>query len=316
MVDQILSFSNRGEKERKPVYLKNILKEVLFLTRSSLPPDVEIRIDLYESQSRVSANLLQVHQVIMNVCNNAAYAMKEDGGILEVALHELSIGTDRSDAMAVKPGRYQQISISDTGLGMDEKTKKRIFEPYFTTKRVGEGNGLGLSVAHGIIKSHGGTITVDSEPGKGTTFHVFLPVIKSKNLPALNSREPVKGGNEWVLMADDETDLLETGRKTLEALGYTVVMKKSSIEALDAFNEKPDAFNLVITDQTMPGMTGVQLTKELKRIRGDIPVILCTGFSEVINEENYKSQGIDAFVMKPFDKKKIAALIRQALDKK
>lgn len=316
MVDQILSFSSREEKEYKPVYLNNILREVLFLIRSSLPPVIEIQTGIDESRTRVSANLIQLHQVIMNVCKNAAYAMKEDGGILKVSLQEFNVEPARSDALTIKPGRYQRISISDTGQGMDEETKRRIFEPYFTTKRVGEGSGLGLSVAHGIVKNHGGTITADSEPGKGTTFHIYLPVIKSESLLGVESTEPVKGGHEWVLMADDETDLLESGRKILESLGYTVVMKKSSIDALEAFNEKPGIFNLVITDQTMPGMTGVQLTKELKSIREDIPVILCTGFSEVINEENYKAQGIDAFMMKPFDKKKIAGVIRQVLDKK
>lgn len=316
MVDQILSFSSREEKEYKPVYLNNILREVLFLIRSSLPPAIEIQTGIEDSRTRVSANLIQIHQVIMNVCKNAAFAMKEDGGILKVALQEWNIEADKSDSAAIKPGRYQRISISDTGHGMDKETKRRIFEPYFTTKRVGEGSGLGLSVAHGIVKNHGGTIMVDSEPGKGTTFHVYLPVIKSESLFGIESKEPVKGGNEWILMADDETDLLESGRKILESLGYTVVMKKSSIDALEAFNEKPDIFNLVITDQTMPGMTGVQLTKELKSIRKDIPVILCTGFSEVINEENYKSQGVDSFMMKPFDKKKIAGVIRQVLDKK
>lgn len=316
MVDQILSFSSREEKEYKPVYLNNILREVLFLIRSSLPPVIEIQTGIDESRTRVSANLIQLHQVIMNVCKNAAYAMKEDGGILKVSLREFNVDPAGSDALTIKPGRYQRISISDTGQGMDEETKRRIFEPYFTTKRVGEGSGLGLSVAHGIVKNHGGTITADSEPGKGTTFHIYLPVIKSESLLGVESTEPVKGGHEWVLMADDETDLLESGRKILESLGYTVVMKKSSIDALEAFNEKPGIFNLVITDQTMPGMTGVQLTKELKSIREDIPVILCTGFSEVINEENYKAQGIDAFMMKPFDKKKIAGVIRQVLDKK
>jgi len=315
MVDQILSFSSREEKEYKPVYLNNILKEVLFLIRSSLPPTIEIQTDIKENRSRVSANLIHIHQVIMNVCKNAAYAMKEHGGTLKVALRELNIEPDTSGSIEMKSGRYQRISISDTGHGMDKETKRRIFEPYFTTKRVGEGTGLGLSVAHGIVKNHGGTITVDSEPGKGTTFHIFLPVIKSERLSGIESKEPVEGGNEWILMVDDETDLLESGRKILESLGYTVVMKRSSIEALEAFNEKPDIFNLVVTDQTMPGMTGVQLTKEVKSIRENIPVILCTGFSEVINEENYKAQGIDAFIMKPFDKKKIACLIRQVLDK-
>lgn len=316
MVDQILSFSSREEKEYKPVYINNVLREALFLLRSSLPPTIEIRTNLKERQTRILADLLQVHHVIMNICNNAAHAMKEKGGILGISLDEVNIDPDANGQVDLNKGRYQKISISDTGHGMDEETKRRIFEPYFTTKRVGEGSGMGLSVAHGIVKSHGGTITVDSEPGQGTTVHVFFPVIKSERFLGADSKAPVKGGNEWLLMADDESDLLESGRKMLESLGYTVVMKKSSLEALEAFSKKPDAFNLVITDQTMPGMTGVQLTKELKRIKPDIPVILCTGFSEIVNEENYKAQGIDAFVMKPFDKKKIAHIIRQVLDKK
>ena len=316
MVDQILSFSSREEKEYKPVYLNNILKEALFLLRSSLPPTIEIQANLEDKQARVLADLIQVHQVIMNICSNAAYAMKEKGGILEISLHEVTIAATAIAQEDIKPGRYQQILIRDTGHGMDEATKKRIFEPYFTTKRVGEGSGMGLSVVHGIVKNHGGTITIDSEPEKGTIVHILLPALKNHRLSGVDSKETVQGGNEWILMVDDETDLLESGRRILESFGYTIVMKKSSIEALEVFNKKPAVFHLVITDQTMPGMTGVQLTKELRRIREDIPVILCTGFSEIINEENYKSQGIDAFVMKPFDKKKIAGVIRQVLDKR
>ena len=317
LVKQILAFSRKADQEKKIIYMDHIIDEAMRLLRSSLPTTIELRSRIEKGLNPIMADPTRMHQVIMNLCANAGYAMREKGGLLEIALEEIMLDPDHFKTEDLEPGRYQRLSISDTGHGMDAETKKKIFEPYFTTKKEGEGTGMGLSLVHGIIKSHNGEIIVDSEPGKGTCFYVFLPVTDIEIVPTeVESLEPVVGGNERILLVDDEWTLVEMGKQMLERFGYMVEIKTSSKGALEVFCSNPDVFDLIITDQTMPIMTGIQLTQELKKIRPDIPVILCTGFSEVIDEENFKSQGIDAFVMKPIVMREIAAVIRSVLDKK
>ena len=255
--------------------------------------------------------------MLMNLCTNAGHAMRQNGGVLEVRLvdEELDAGT-ASQHLDLKPGPYLTLTVSDTGCGMDPKVMERIFEPYFTTKEVGEGTGMGLALVHGIVESHGGAVTVDSTPGKGTTFQVFFPIIQTEEVEEAGTVEPLPTGRERVLFVDDEKVLVDIGKQILERLGYEVVARTSSIEALEAFKAQPHRFDLVITDQTMPNMTGEDLAKALMRIRPDIPVILCTGYSHMISEDKAKAMGIRAFIMKPILRHDIAYTIRRVLDQK
>lgn len=315
MVKQILAFSRKGEGERKPIQLKEVVEELLTLLRSTFPTTIEIHRDLAESTNPVLANKSEMHRVVMNLCTNASHAMKEDGGILSVSLKEVDLAPGCTNGKDLEPGRYQQLTVSDTGVGMTPEIMSRIFEPYFTTKKEGEGTGMGLSVVHGIVKSCGGDITVFSTPGKGTTVHVFLPITGEKRAEEMTRQieEPVRGGNETVLVVDDEPFIAELSKDVLENLGYRVIMKTGGMEALEVFKADPGKFHLAVVDQTMPHMTGIQLTREIKKIRPKFPVILCTGFSDAINEENYKMYGIDAFLMKPILPKELGMLVRKIL---
>ncbi len=315
-IKQILAFSRKGEKEQEPVLMSDIVRESLKLLRSTLPATIELSAAIKAVANPVLADSSQIHQVIMNLCTNAAYAMREKGGKLEICLEEIDFDPADIKRRDLPSGRYNRLTFSDTGHGMPVDIKNRIFEPYFTTKGHGEGTGMGLAVAHGIVKSHKGEITVQSEPGKGTTFTIYFPVTDRDRSAAVETGQSTAapGGNEKILFVDDEQSLVEVGKHQLEGLGYRVVSSTVSSEALEVFRAAPHQFDLVITDQTMPGKTGVQLTAEIKKIRADIPVILCTGFSEKVNEENFSSRGIDAFAMKPLAGDKIARLVRRVLD--
>jgi CheY-like chemotaxis protein len=314
MVKHILAFSRKTEKERKSVSLCEIVKEAFKLLRSALPSTIEIRQQVPRQSGSILANWTEIHQVIMNLCTNAAHAMRDRSGILKIQLREIKLDPQSIGVKDLQSGMYQQLTISDTGHGMTPEIMNRIFEPYFTTKTKGEGTGMGLAVAHGIIKSHGGEITVYSEPGKGTTFHIYLPVTEIKKISEVVVTEVVQGGDEHILFVDDEEILVELAEQMLKTLGYTVTTRTSSVEALEAFRSHPDQFALVITDQTMPNMTGLQLSGKLRRIIPDIPIILCTGFDENANEEIVRTHQINAFVMKPILKKDIARVIRNVLD--
>lgn len=314
MVKHILTFSRKTGKERKSVYLSEIVNESFRLLRSALPSTIEIRQQVPGQSGSILANWTEIHQVIMNLCTNAAHAMRDRGGILNIQLREIKLDPQSVFLKGLQPGTYQQLTISDTGHGMTPGIMNRIFEPYFTTKTKSEGTGMGLAVAHGIIKSHGGEITVYSEPGKGTTFHIYLPVTEIKKISEREETEDIRGGDEYILFVDDEETLVELARQMLESLGYKVAARTSSIEALEVFSSHPHRFALVITDQTMPNMTGLQLSGKIRQIRPDIPIILCTGFSKNANEEVVKTHQINAFVMKPLLKKDIARLIRNVLD--
>jgi CheY-like chemotaxis protein len=264
------------------------------------------------------ANATQIQQVIMNLSTNAAHAMRENGGLLEITLKEINIkeNDDEFIELNLAPDKYQLLVVADTGHGMTPEIMDRMFEPYFTTKKTGEGTGIGLSVVHGIVKSHGGDIRVHSEPSRGTKYQIFFPVAKDVKKSLKKEESPIKKGTESILFVDDESSLAEMGKLMLEKLGYQVTIRTSSIEALELFRKTPNNFDLVITDQTMPHKTGTQLTRELLRIRPDIPVILSTGYSEAVNKENFKALGIRAFVMKPMVKNNIAQIIRNALEEK
>ena len=316
LVKQILTFSREDEGDRTPVLLESIINESLKLLRATLPTTIDIHSAVESPLSPILANQTQIHQVMMNLCTNAAYAMRENGGILEISLKEIDLDPDSIGSKNLEPGRYQQLSVSDTGTGIPPEIINRIFEPYFTTKKPGEGSGMGLAVVYGIVRSHGGEVTVYSEPGKGTTFHVFLKVVEIQGFTGHKVYQPVEiqGGNECVLFVDDEPELAELGELVLKSLGYQVVCATGSIEAMQIFAHQPSKFDLVISDQTMPQMTGLQLAVELKKLRPDIPVIICTGFSENINEDTYKAHGVNDFFMKPVTKKEVAAVIRRVLD--
>jgi PAS domain S-box-containing protein len=318
LVKQILTFSRKNEIERKPIWLNEAVKEALHLMRSILPTFIEIRQDIPEMSRPVLADRAEIHQVVMNLCTNAGHAMSERGGILHVSLKEIQYKAGTISRTRLFPGRYQQLTISDTGHGMSREILNRIFEPYFTTKREGEGTGMGLAVVHGIIKSYGGNISIYSEPAKGSTFHIFLPSPSETELdvdvePKIQESKTELRGNERILFVDDEPVLADLGKATLESLGYRVEMRTSSIDALQAFRADPGWFDLVITDQSMPHMTGTQLAAAIKEIKPGIPVILCSGFSKSIAEESSKLQGIQAFLMKPILKQEIAAAIRRVL---
>jgi len=317
MVKQILAFSRQTELERKPVKLSPIIKESVKLLRSSLPTTIDIRQHISAESDTVSADATQISQVLINFCTNAAHAMAEEGGLLEIGLEDLELDEDAVRQYDdLKPGNYVRLTVSDTGHGIEPEIMDRIFDPYFTTREVDQGTGMGLAVVHGIVKNHGGVIMVDSEPGKGATFRILLPAVESGVIPEAEAPEAVPGGSERILFVDDEQPLVNLAKKMLERLGYAVVTRMSSLEALEAFRAQPDKFDLVITDMTMPHMTGDKLAKEVIRIRPDIPIILCTGHSDRIDELRAKAMGIRAFVMKPFLKRDIATTVREVLDEK
>ena len=318
LVKQILASSRQQQsQERLPVEIAPVITEALKLLRASLPTTIEIRQHIVSATDVALADPIEIHQVLVNLCTNAAHAMEERGGVLEVRLDEMTVDSDAAAALAeLTPGPYLRLTVSDNGHGMDATTLERIFDPYFTTKELGRSTGLGLTVVHGIVKRHQGAITVNSEPGVGTSFHAYFPKAESGTAKEFNAAEKsILKGTERILFVDDEETLVEMEKSMLDWLGYKVSATTSSVEALELFRTQPNRFDIVITDYTMPHMTGVDLAKEMLRIRPDIPVILCTGFSERITEEKAREMGIRAFAMKPLELHEISAIIRRVLDK-
>jgi PAS domain S-box-containing protein len=314
LVKQILTFSHQTEQEQTPVLVKLIIKEVVKMMRASLPATIAIRPNI-ESDALVMGDPTQIHQVIMNLCTNAGYAMQAEGGRLEVSLLEMQLDEESSvNYPNLKSGPYIKLTVADTGPGIQAHDLDRIFEPFFTTKEKGAGTGMGLAVVHGIVTSHGGDIFVRSEPGQGARFTVFLPALKKRVESVIRDHKPIPTGTERILFVDDEASLANAGRHMLESLGYDVVIRISSEEALELFNSRPDRFDLVVTDMTMPGLTGDRLARMMMQIRPDIPVILCTGFSTSITEEKALESGIRAFINKPVLKRQIGETIRKVLD--
>ena len=318
LVKQILTFSRRTEQNVQPLRLQSIVKEALKLLRASIPTTIELRQQIAEEVGMVLADPTQIHQVVMNLCTNAYQAMREKGGVLGVVLEPVELGqADVANKIALKPGNYLRLSISDTGSGIAPEIMERIFEPYFTTKKQGEGTGLGLSVVHGIVQGLGGHVSVYSEPGQGTTFHVYLPVLPSQadilQVGAVTTAQ-IPTGNERVLVVDDEEGVMVMEQRILTGLGYTVRGFTDCTEAMDEFFRHSDAYDLIITDMNMPRISGAELTEAVKAVRPGIPVIMCTGFSEIMNEEKARRLGINKLVMKPLTVKELAQAARQVLD--
>lgn len=316
MVKQILAFSRQHQQERIPIQISQIVKEALKMLRGSLPTTIEIRNHIENGIGIVEADATQIHQVLMNLSTNAAQAMGEKGGILKIDLANVDVDPAKAAHHAdLRQGSYVRLTVSDTGEGMTQEVLERIFEPYFTTKEKEIGTGMGLAVVHGIVKGHGGEITVQSKPGEGSSLSVYLPRIEKEIRPEAMRTDVLSTGHERILFVDDEQALVDIGRRMLEKLGYKVTTRVSSVEALELFRAKPGQFDLVVTDMTMPNMTGDRLAKELMQIRADIPIVLCTGYSECISKESAKKTGIKEFIMKPLAMKELADAIRNTIDK-
>jgi PAS domain S-box-containing protein len=315
LVKQILVFSRRTAQARRPLQVGSIIKEAIKLLRASLPTTIEIQPKLAAPSALVLADPTQIHQILMNLGSNAAHAMREDGGLLKIDLAEVYLDSgDQVKHPDLTPGPYVRLTVRDTGKGMDQEVMGRIFEPFFTTKEVGEGTGMGLAVVHGIVKSSGGEITVSSQPEQGTTFTILLPKVAGEVVTASAAPAPLPTGGDSILFIDDEEMLVNMTREMLKKLGYQVVAQTSSLEALRLFQAQPEKFDLVITDQTMPHMTGMQLAQEFRHLRPDIPIILCTGYSEKVSAGNIKAAGINDLLMKPIVMRNLAETIRKVLD--
>ncbi len=315
LVKQLLTFSRETEGERNPIQLSSIIKESLKMLRPLIPATIDIKQNL-KNPGIINGDPTHIYQIMMNLCKNAADAMKEKGGVIKVSLKDIDTGSNIEELnQELAPGNYIRLTVSDTGHGIDQSIKERIFEPYFTTKKIGEGSGMGLSIVHGIVKSYGGEITVESETGKGTSFNIFFPKIKSNEHVEIKGTSKPPGGNENILLVDDEEDMVvRVLKKILEDLGYNVVAKYSGNQAFKVFCEDPEWFDLVITDQTMPKMTGIELSRRLLQVRPDIPIILISGFSQVISSEMIKEIGIKQFITKPFEIQELANIMRKLLD--
>lgn len=312
LVQQILAFSRNKDKEHKPFKIDQVAFEALKLLRSSIPKNIEIVDDIDSDLGVMMGDPSEIHQIIMNLCTNAYHAMEETGGKLNVILKEVDLDEKEVwQAFDISPGKYIRLTVQDNGSGMTSEVMERIFDPYFSTKVDGKGTGLGLSVTHGIVKNHNGAITVHSEPFKGTVLHVYFPMVEIDHSPVeSNIRETDLEGNERILIVDDEAQIVDMAKQVLSRLGYQVTIRTSSIEALETFQANPHAFDLVLTDMTMPNMTGDILSQKIMEIRPDIPIVLCTGFSERISEEKAASKGIKALLMKPLVKNEMAMTIR------
>ncbi|MBN2107180.1 MAG: PAS domain S-box protein [Deltaproteobacteria bacterium] len=316
LVKQILAFSRKQEQQRHPLKLQSLIKEALKMLRATTPTTIEIVPHISNDPGYVTADPTQMHQVLVNLCTNGVHAMQESGGRLEIEFTSVELAeADMAMFPDLHPGRYVKLTVKDTGTGIDPAIMDRIFDPFFTTKEVNKGTGMGLAVVHGIVKSHGGAITVDSRLGAGTVFTILLPRTAEK--PAAEQATPASlpHGTEQVLFVDDETILVQAGCSMLAALGYRAVPAHGSAEALALFKNAPSGFDLVMTDQTMPQMTGVELARQLREIRPAIPIILCTGYSEAVDAAKAAELNIQAFVMKPFKLREIAETLRTILDK-
>jgi PAS domain S-box-containing protein len=314
LVKQILAFARQSDEERKPLKVGPIAKEVLKLIRSTIPTTIAIKENI-ASHSHIMGNPSQIHQLFMNLCTNAAQAMEDNGGILEIGVNDVAYSDHLPLSLSeLKPGGYLKVTVADTGCGISADILASIFEPYFTTKGVGEGTGMGLALVHGIVESYGGKITVESEIGKGTLFSIYLPITKKSEDYQHYDQQNLPSGTEHILLVDDELPIVKIGSRILERLGYVVTTRTSSVEALEFFRSKPNEIDLVISDMAMPNMTGDILAVEMMKIRPDIPVILCTGYSKKISNESASGIGIKAFAYKPIVKADLAKTVRKVLD--
>ena len=314
LLKQILMFSRQTEHEEKPIRLIPVINEVTTLLRGSIMPNVELHCEVRTERDIVRADATQMHQVLMNLGANALHAMKAKGGVLEIGLRLVTVdGHSKEPLSRLRRGTYVDLSVRDTGAGMDRATQERIFEPFFTTKASGEGTGMGLAVVHGIITALRGTITVESELGKGSVFHVILPLLEQAAEQVSAPTEPIPRGTETVLFVDDEADIVNMAEQMLKSLGYTPVTCLRSQDALTLFHESPDRFDLLVTDQVMPVLTGMELVREIHLIRPDLPALLCTGFSRTASDQELLDGGISEILMKPIVLRQLAETMRRVL---
>ncbi len=316
LVDQILTFSRQNEREKETVVLSSIVEEAVKMLRPLIPTNVEIRTSISKSSQTIIADPTQIHQILVNLCTNSAYAMRETGGVLEIEVEDIyldKVFTKRH--VGLNPGPYVCLTVRDTGHGISEEDIHRVFEPFFTTKKQGDGTGMGLSVVHGIVNSLKGKIEVSSKPGEGATFLIYFPSSAVQNQEVKEKQALISRGNEHIMLVDDEVYIVDMAKEMLESLGYEVAAFRDSGFALKYFQKKKDQVQLVITDMAMPGMTGEELSRELINIRPDIPIILCTGFSQTVSHEKARSLGIRDYIMKPFIKEELGKSIRNVLDR-
>jgi len=314
LVKQILTFSRQMDQEIKPIKVQKVLNEAIRLSNSIIPSTITIRQDITMDCSPVLADSTQIHQLIMNLVTNAYHAMQDSGGILSVSLKEIELSSNSLSIENFSPGGFLCLTIKDTGKGIAPDTLPKIFDPYFTTKGVDEGTGLGLSVVHGIVKNSKGEIIVKSAPDKGTSFEIYLPVYKEKkNSRYQRPKEPLPKGNERILLVDDENHVLNIEKQLLKRLGYHVTSMVNSKDAFSLFASQPEQFDIIITDLTMPGLTGVQLSRKIIELRPDIPIIMCTGFSDKNNHALLEQKGVKKILMKPIVMSDLALTVKKVL---
>jgi len=315
MVRQLLAFSRKNDEESKPLDIAPIIKESMKMLRTAIPSSIEFKQHISDDPCRVMGDAAQINQIVMNLVTNAADAMSEEGGLLDVTLENTILQEEKAcfDWM-LSSGQYVRLRMKDTGEGIEPEIMDRIFEPYYTSKEIGKGTGMGLSVVHGIVKRHGGGIRVESEFGKGTAFEIYFPALVEMIEEEKEPDGEIKGGSETILFVDDEESMVNLNRQRLERLGYQVKSTTKPLQALEWFSADPDHFDVIITDMTMPRMTGDRLTKEILTIRPEMPVIICTGYSERMSEKDAEAFGVRKYIEKPIDTRNLAAALREVLD--
>jgi CheY-like chemotaxis protein len=316
LVRQILTFSRKSGQEKKLMRMSLVVKEALKLLRSTIPTSIEFREDII-SEGQVLADATQIHQIIMNLCTNAFHAMRDDnGGVLTVSLNSVVMaGHHSAQGVEFADGEYLHLQVNDTGKGMDQQTLANIFEPYFTSKGIGEGTGLGLAVVHGIVKGHGGYITVDSEVGQGSTFHVYLPLyeVEEQVDTGKSIMTDSATGHGRILFVDDEQNITSVAQEFFSSCGYEISCFNEPVQGLEAFKKQPELYDILITDMAMPMMTGDLLAQDVLKIRPALPVILCTGYSEQIDQKRALSLGIRKYIQKPVVMSELEKCVQQLL---
>lgn len=315
VVKQLLTFSRQDNTAKKVVNIRSLVHDSMKLIRSSIPANIEIRQALSDDVSPILGNDTQINQIFINLCNNTVDALPDIGGVLEVNLSNETVDEKHAKQYpSLQYGQYIKLVVSDNGIGMDKKTLDRVFEPYFTTKDIGKGTGIGMAVVHGIVERHGGSIIADSHPGQGTTFTIFFPAYEGPQEQETDNQNYLPTGEECILYVDDETSIAHLGKRHLESLGYKAESTTDPFKALEMVKTDPHRFDLVITDMAMPKMTGDQLIVEILKIRQDMPTIICTGYSAKISENEAKERGVSSFAMKPLAKSDLATKVRKVLD--
>jgi len=316
LVQQILTFSHQTESMSRPMRLQPVVREAVKLIRAAIPKTIQIKQNISPDCRPINGDPVKIHQIVMNLCTNAYHAMEETGGLLNVSLAEIEVKKRQTPVAAVTPGTYVLLRIADSGVGMEKEVLEKAFDPYYTTKKEGKGTGLGLSVVRGIVDRLGGSVRLASTPGKGTSCRIYFPVLEADAADdAIAQDDVLPGGTERIMIVDDEEAIVRMLGNRLRRLGYTVSAFLSGSEALTIFKRKPDRFDLLITDMTMPEMTGIRLAREVKGIRPQLPIIIFTGFSEKLNAEESRALGLEGFLMKPVTVKEMAETVRDVLDR-